>query len=99
MNSELEFIVILDFEQERAETRQHSPTPDPIEVNINSLDEAWFLKLEEVEAIKAKGVVDSGKRVQQSPSLSCTVCQEPLDLHQRGDLHRSFQKFTTPIFL
>ena len=92
VKSELELIIILYFEQERAEIRQHSPTPDPLEVNINALDEAWFLQLEELELIKAKGAVDSGKRVQRSPSLSCTVCEEPLDLHQRGKLHRSFQK-------
>ena len=98
MKSELELLVMFGFEQERAETGQRPQTPDPLEVNINNLDEAWFLKLEEVELIKAKEGEESSKRVRHSSALSCTVCTQPLNLHQRGNLRRSFLNSKTTIF-
>ena len=100
MKSELELLVMFGFEQERAETGQRPQTPDPlqVEVNINNLDEAWFLKLEEVELIKAKEGEESSKRVRHSSALSCTVCTQPLNLHQRGNLRRSFLNSKTTIF-
>ena len=79
---------ILYFVKESGEIRQRTPTPDPLDMsNINDIDEAWFLGLppEQLQLIK-----ESSKRRVRSTSLQCTVCEKPLHLHQRGDLHRFF---------
>ena len=81
----------MTFYQESGEIQRRHPNPHHVK-NINAVDEAWFLRLptEEMERIKAIVVVDIGKRVQCSSmqTVKCTVCEKPLDLHKREDLHR-----------